>query len=109
MGPPFHFPDPKSGCRPSSRPIDSIIASEFFFFGSSSTRLFQTLFFGKTGHFGAPGSRSAVTLAVAGTAINMHTHNIRTTRAGAVPVMDRPYRHQGDGRRPRARVLSRPT
>ncbi len=59
IGPPSQRPDPKSAWTLSPAPIDPTIAEEFLATGSASTRLFQTLEAGKTGHCRAPGSGKA--------------------------------------------------
>ena len=56
---PSYSPEPKSGWRPVSTPIDAIICAEFAATGSLSTRSFHGLFAGKIGQLGALGSRSA--------------------------------------------------
>ena len=56
IGPPSQRPEPKSAWRFRPAPIDPTIADELPATGSASTRLFQTLEAGKTGHCGAPGS-----------------------------------------------------
>jgi hypothetical protein len=59
IGPPFHVPEPKSACRPVSRPIERTIVVEFAATGSLSTRWFKAFERGKTAHRGAAGRRSA--------------------------------------------------
>jgi hypothetical protein len=59
IGPPSQSPEPKSACMWSPTPIERTIASESAATGSLSTRWFQALVTGKTGHFGAEGRRSA--------------------------------------------------
>ena len=59
IGEPSQRPEPKSACRPVSAPIEAMTAAELAATGSLSTRRFQGLVFGKTVHFGAPGTRSA--------------------------------------------------
>src|SRR5262249_25722582 len=49
IGAPFQRPEPKSGCRAVSAPIESTIAAEFLATGSRSTRWFHGLSFGNTG------------------------------------------------------------
>ena len=59
IGPPSQRPEPKSACMWSSTPIAATTRSEFGATGSLSTRWFQGLEAGKTGHAGAPGSLAA--------------------------------------------------
>src|SRR3954466_16145106 len=66
IGPPSHWPAPKSGWRPVERPIDAMIVDESAATGSVSTRWFHALFAGKIGHFGAAGTRSALAVAAQG-------------------------------------------
>jgi hypothetical protein len=75
IGPPSQRPDPKSGWSPVERPIDAMIRSESAATGSVSTRWFHALLAGKTGHFGAPGTRSAAAEAT-------QTRQAATTRSG---------------------------
>ena len=56
IGPPSHFPEPKSGWSGAPRPIALIIAAEFFATGSVSTGVFHGLSAGKIAQFGAFGS-----------------------------------------------------
>jgi hypothetical protein len=48
IGPPFHFPEPKSGWSPVPAPIVAMIAVEFAATGSESTRSFHGLSAGKS-------------------------------------------------------------
>src|ERR1044072_7453563 len=59
IGEPSHSPEPKSAWRPVEAPIELTIAAEFAATGSLSTRWFHGFDFGKTGHLGAAGTRSA--------------------------------------------------
>src|SRR5687767_10957195 len=59
IGPPSHSPDPKSACRPSPAPMESMIVDELSATGSSSTAWFHGLLRGNTGQSGARGRRSA--------------------------------------------------
>src|SRR3569833_2575722 len=59
IGPPSHWPEPKSGWRPVEPPIEAMICAESAATGSVSTRWFHGLFTGKTGHAGAEGARGA--------------------------------------------------
>src|SRR5688500_17078500 len=52
---PYPTYEPKSMCRPRSRPMAPIIVEEFAATDPPSTRVFQTLPMGKIGQAGAPG------------------------------------------------------
>jgi hypothetical protein len=55
IGPGPQKPAPKSAWRPIAEPIEGMVATEFEAMGSVSTRWFQGLSGGKTGHDGAVG------------------------------------------------------
>ena len=56
MGPPSHFPEPKSGCSPVLLPMLLMIALDRLCTGRSSTGWFQGLLSGKILQRGAPGT-----------------------------------------------------
>ena len=60
IGSPSYSPEPKSGWRPVSRPIEAISCAESAATGSVSTRSFHAFVAGKIVQRGAPGTRSAL-------------------------------------------------
>ncbi len=89
MREPSHNPEPKSACTWESIPIDATIAAEFDATGSASTRWFQTLVAGKTGHPPIVGGADA-----AEPVASVATAAPRAARAFTVAGVAPPSRHR---------------